>query len=696
MRAVAGRITAALMIALSPVLLTRAAAAPVSAVEDGPITPRDIMKLRDMRDVAMSPDGRTVLFTVQQQMSTFNSPHQTIWAVPADGSAAARPFIASAGVDSNPHWSPDGKWIAFLSNRPNPLASDKGTSFAFSMEAADGSSPPVTGTPPADKPAPGKTSSQLWLMPAGGGGAIPLTTMPADVTDLAWSPDGKQIAFLSVDPETTAEEAAKTAGENWTEVDHDTHFSRLWILDLATHRARRVSPEGVNVSAMDWAPDGKRMAIRIADTPGINDYFYHSRIVLFDPGSGTIGKTVLEHAAEGPLWSPDGKTVLGEAIRLPGFIGLGVRLYDVSSGTSQALADDYPGLFTKVRWSADGKSILSLSFEKTRTSIVRLDPRGGGVATIAALDGESDDFDISRDGKALAVALSSPGRPADVWMISGGKARPITQVNPEVARWKLGKVEQISWQNSKDGKTIYGVLVTPPGYRPGTPTKMVVQIHGGPEWAWWAGWLGSWHEWAQMLATHGYVVFLPNPRGSDGQGTDFARAVGNDWGGMDYQDVMDGVDDLIAKKIADPDRLGIGGWSYGGFMSAWAVTHTDRFKAAVVGAAPTDLVPFARITDTPDFPLGYYGDVTTHMADYDRSSSARMLQNAHTPVLVMDGAADTRVPPTLGLEFYRGLKMLGRTAEMVTYPGEPHWLHDPAHQQDVQRRVLAWFDTYLR
>ena len=689
------RLAAALLIAASPVPPAWAASAPaaIPAAQGGPITPADIMALHDMRDVALSPNGRTVLFTVQQQVSTFNSPHQTIWAVPSDGSAAPRPFIVSAGVDNSPHWSPDGKWIAFLSNRASPLASDKGTSFGFTMEALDGSSPPVSGTPPAAAPDPAKPSTQLWVMPASGGGAIPLTAMPSDVTDLAWSPDGTRIAFLSVDPETPAEEAAKALGENWTVIDHDSHFSRLWILDLKTHRARRVSPAEVNVSAMDWSPDGRHLAIRIADTPGINDFFYHSRIVLLDPATGAIGKTLLDHAAEGPFWSPDGTSILGEAIRMPGFIGLGVRVCNVATGKVTALADDYPGLLTNVRWSADGKSVLALSFERTRSKIVSI--ASAGVRPIAALDGESSDFDISRDGRTMVAQLSSPDRPSDVWAIAGGKARPITRINPDVAGWKLGAVQQIDWTNSKDGKTIYGVLVTPPGYVPGTPTKMVVQIHGGPEWAWWAGWLGSWHEWAQMLATHGYVVFLPNPRGSDGQGTDFARAVGNDWGGMDYQDVMDGVDHLIAQKIADPNRLGIGGWSYGGFMSAWAVTHTDRFKAAVVGAAPTDLVPFARITDTPDFPLGYYGDVTTHMADYDRSSSARMLQNVHTPVLVMDGAADTRVPTTLSLEFYRGLRMLGKPAEMVTYPGEPHWLHDPAHQQDVQRRVLAFFDAHL-
>ena len=691
------RLTAALLIALSPVPMVRGAddPAPIPAALGGPITPDDIMKLRDMRDVALSPDGRTVLFTVQQQMATFASPYQTIWSVPSDSSAAARPFIVSAGIDSAPRWSPDGKWIAFLSNRPNPLASDKGTSFAFSMTTAAGPNPPVAGAPPAGAAEPGVASTQLWLMPVSGGEATPLTAMPGDVNDIAWSPDGKQIAFLSVDPQSPQEKQAIAGGANWTEIDGDRHFSRLWILDLASHAARRVSPEGVNVSAMDWSPDGKRMALRVADTTRINDYFYHSRLVLFDPASGMIGKTVLENAAEGPFWSADGKSILGEAIRLPGFIGLGVRICDLDTGAVRPLADDHPGLFTNVRWSADGKSVLALSFEKTRSTIVRIDRRNGTVAPVAALDGEASDFDVSRDGRQMVAALSSPDRPADVWTIADGKARAITRINSQVADWKLGKVKEISWHNSKDGKTIYGVLVTPPNFVPGTPTKMVVEIHGGPEWAWWSGWLGSWHEWAQMLATHGYVVFLPNPRGSDGQGTDFARAVGNDWGGMDYQDVMDGVDALITQKVADPNRLGIGGWSYGGFMSAWAVTHGDRFKAAVVGAGPTDLVPFARITDTPDFPLGYYGDVTANMAAYDRSSSARMLANVRTPVLVLHGEGDTRVPVTLGLEFYRGLKMLGKEAEMVKYPGEPHWFHDPAHQRDIQRRVLAWFDRHL-
>ncbi|GAA0316671.1 S9 family peptidase [Sphingomonas oligophenolica] len=644
-------------------LLLGAASPPPDADAGGPITPADIMKLKDTRSARISPDGKTILFPVQDQISTFGSPHIAIWSVPADGSAPARALIETKGVNSDPTWSPDGKWIAFLSDRGST----------------------------SERPLP----SQIWLMPASGGTPVQLTSLPSDAGSFAWSPDSRSIALLAADPPTAEEKADLAAKRDSIEVDTVKHLNRLWIVDIASHAAHQPALENLNIGSASWAPDGKRLALNVTDTVSINEYFYHSRVVLFDLTTGAVTPTPLDNVAGPTDWSPDGRTILSEEILQPGFIGLAPRLLDIASGKVTRIAADYPGLLSDTHWSPDGRSILALSFERTRSKLVRLSI-DGKASPVAAFDGEAAGYSVSHDGRTIALALSSPDRPADVWVVARGVPKVVTRTNPQVAAWHLGKVQEISWQNSKDGKTIFGVLVTPPGYVRGTPTRMVVQIHGGPEWAWWSGWLGSWHEWAQMLATHGYVVFLPNPRGSDGQGTDFARAVGDDWGGMDYQDVMSGVDALVAQKIADPDRLGIGGWSYGGFMSAWAVTHGDRFKAAVVGAGPTDLTAFSRITDTPDFTLGYFGDVPGHLARYDRSSPARLLSDKVTAaVLVLHGEQDTRVPPTLGLEFYRGLKMLGKQAEMVRYPREPHWFHEPAHQEDIQRRVLDWFDKHL-
>lgn len=360
------------LLALAAAAVSIAAASP-PASGGGPITPGDIMALRDVRDAEISPDGHTVLFTVQRQVATFAPEHATIWSVPADGSAPARPFIVSAGADGEPHWSPDGQSVAFLSNRKNPLSGGADTGFEFKRDTASTPGVPIDAAPPPDAAEPGEPSRQIWLIRTDGGEAVPLTAPPGDVSDLAWSPDGTRIAFLSADPETSVEKADRAAKRDWTEVDRIRHVTRLWVLDVATHFARLISPETVNVSAMDWSPDGRQLAVRVADTASINDSFYHSRIVTLDPATGRLGPTLLDHVASAPSWSPDGRSILADQVLTPGFIGVAPRIYHLATGRTDRLGDAYPGLLSDLKWTADGRGVLALSFERTRSNLVRLE-----------------------------------------------------------------------------------------------------------------------------------------------------------------------------------------------------------------------------------------------------------------------------------------------------------------------------------
>jgi dipeptidyl aminopeptidase/acylaminoacyl peptidase len=295
----------------------------------------------------------------------------------------------------------------------------------------------------------------------------------------------------------------------------------------------------------------------------------------------------------------------------------------------------------------------------------------------------------------LTFLGDSPSAPHEVYAYANSKAEALTSTNPQVANWSLGSQREITWTNPKDHRKVHGVVVLPPDYHEGTHYKTVVHIHGGPEEAWTIGFNGNWYNYATMLASHGYVVLLPNPRGSDGQGPDFTEANFQDWGGGDFGDIMAGVEYLNAQGITDPARMVVGGWSFGGFMTSWTVTHTDRFKAGMVGAAVTDLYSMATTTDiSPSFEDSYFGALSGNFEVYDKHSPVRFVANCHTPVLVLHGEADPRVPLSQGQEFYHALHFLGKDAVMITYPREPHIFTEREHQIDSLSRILAWYDSH--
>jgi len=636
------------------------------------LKPEDVIDIRAVSDVQITADGQSVAFVVTEPADPAKPQkprNSNIWVVPADGSHPARAFAVGTKSDTAPRWSPDGRYLAFLSNRGEPVGEEK------------------------------EATNQIYLMATAGGEAEQLTKLKGNVQDLRWSRDGKMLAFTVLDPATDAEQKKHQDGYDENFVDHNYRFARLWVVTLADRRAEQVTKEGLNISAFDWSPDGSEFAVRASATPRNDDVYWHARLLIVRRLTGDIERTLSERSGGAVRWSPDGQTLAFEEFSPTG-IASWLSVVPATGGTPHPLLKDYAGTVRAHEWEGDSKHLVVEVNERTSGRFLRVDSSDGLVSTIpvdTSLGGA--DFTASLDGKTLAYARGAADSPPDVWAyIAGGKPGRLTKLNPQAETWRLGAVKEISWKSKKDGATIYGVLVTPPDFKPSQAYPTIVEVHGGPEWAWWSGWLGSWHEWAQVLASHGYVVLLPNPRGSTGQGWKFAEANRDDWGGGDFRDIMDGVDYLVAQKIADPDRLGIGGWSYGGFMTSWAVTQTQRFKAAVAGAAVTDLFSFDGTTDiTPSFLRNYFLDLPFHRRDdYDQHSAMTFLKNCKTPTLVLHGEADERVPTSQGWEFYNGLRMLGVPAEMVTYPREHHGFRERAHQIDVVTRVLAWYDKYLK
>jgi len=644
-------------IPIGPVASAQVASGMSGAAERRAIGPEDIMGLTDIGDVEISPDGRHLLYVTQPTIAAARVTRSEIWIVASDGKTPARRLTVSSGVDGSPQWSPDGNSIAFISNRP-----DAG-------------------------------SRQLWLIPSTGGEARPLTTIGRDIRGFRWSPDGKSIAILAPDPLTADAKADRAARRDWVEVDTPRDPTRLWLLDLASRDLRRIALGDSDISEASWSPDGRRLAVRAADATGLNAHFYHSELLILDAADGNVRHRLFKGVYSTGSWSPDGRRL---AFTAPDkdMIGIRALVADISSGAVREVGAGFEGTIRQLEWAGNDRTLIARTVVRTRDTLFSVDVPTGRFRPLLSFDGRIKAFSVADDG-SIALAGSQPDRAADAWVYRRGRLTLVTDVNPQIRGWKLGRVEEVSWTSSVDGRQIFGVLVTPPAHDPAVPAKTVVLAHGGPHDSWSTAWQGSWIDWAQMLASHGYVVLLPNPRGSASQGTRFAREVIGEWGRRDYQDIADGADMLVARGIADPSRMGIGGWSYGGFMSAWAITHDTRFKTAIVGAGVTDLPGIAVSTDTPDWFQGYFGLPPASFARTDALSPVRAVNRANGPVLVLHGQDDQRVPLTQGLGFYRALRLVGKEARIVTYPREPHRIVEFEHQLDIQRRVLSWYDSHL-
>jgi dipeptidyl aminopeptidase/acylaminoacyl peptidase len=634
----------------------------LNAQQKHTLTPEDLVDIRSVADPRISPDGRSIAFVVTEPgdpSKPDKARDDNIWIVPVDSSEPARLLASSPKSENSPRWSPDGRWLAFLSDR-----------------GEDG-------------------QTQIWLMRADGGEAEKLTSAKAGVDSYKWSPDGRMIAFLARDGKTDEDRKKQEQHDDAIHVDHDYKYTRLWTIGLNDRKPALVTRRDIEVKDFAWSPDAASFALAFTSTPVFE---MKSRLAVMRRSDGELLKTLTDNVSfsSNVRWCPDGTAILFFESSPTGWSNW-LALVSPSGGQARPLLKDYPGTLWAGEWGPDSKHLIAEAAVDTRVKLLRIDVGSGEAITLADILNSGSDFSVSSDGRTLAFVNEKPNSPGDIWSFTiGGQLRQLTTLHSQIPFLKLGNVREVSWKNRKDGQVLHGVLVTPSDFQSGEPYPTIVEAHVGDS-AWWSGWQGSWWQWAELLASNGYVVFLPNARGVTGQGWKLHETI-FDWGGSAFDDIMDGIDSLIEQKIADPNRLGIGGWSNGGFMTTWAITHTNRFKAAVAFAAPVDfqIMWGAHTDDSWKFLSTLWDTPMRARAVYDAHSTFHFVQNCTTPTLILHGQTDPVVPIAQAYEFYHALKALGIESEMVVYPREGHSIEERAHQIDLQNRVLAWYEKYLK
>jgi dipeptidyl aminopeptidase/acylaminoacyl peptidase len=616
------------------------------------LTPEASLNLRSISDLQFSPDGTRVAFVVTEPPKGERRARH-IWLY-EKSSGSVRQFTYSAKDESSPRWSPDGKQLAFLSNRDE--------------------------------------QQQIYGMRADGGEAAALTKGKRSVNNFAWSPDGKQIAFLAPDAKSEAEEKKDKDKNDAHVVDRDNKQPRLWLLTLATSEAKPLSDAKWEFSELVWLPAGDRIIVSATDHPESNQETHRIFSVAVADGSR---KLVL--APHGPFHdlqvSADGVTVSYVGCRVDGPAPHDLMLLDIGKRATRNLTGaSLDRAVLEHRWTKDG-SMLALYSDGFRNKLVGFSPSGMSEDPFKHPAGNINAFAVSSSGE-VAFAGQSATSPAELWLWDQKNSpQVVSHLNDSWKQFTLSTPEFYKYK-SFDGLQIEAALLKPAGADPKAKLPLIALIHGGPT----GNWQDSIEVWGQLLAARGYAVFYPNIRGSVGYGQEFIEMNRGDWGGADFKDVMWGVKDLIDRGIADPAKLGIGGWSYGGYMAEWAITQTNEFKAAVSGAGLSNLISEYGTEEGPAYDEWFYGVPyeSDSLVKFLNSSPFTQLKNAKTPTLILQGEADTTDPPGQSQELYRGLKHYGVETELVMYPREPHGLREEKHLLDRVQRILSWYDAHLK
>ena len=646
--------------ALSTVLL----AAPLAAQW----TPEEMMKVRFAGGVQVSPDGKRVAFTVTEPVMTEDkSEYLThVWISRVDGSGADQ-FTFGEKSSTNPHWSPDGQWVAFTSSRLG--------------------------------------KNNIWLIRANGGEAQKLTDVKSGVEGFAWSADGQWIAFTMSDPPDEKEEKDQKARNDAWIVGENYKMSHLWVVPVVKdssgkREARRLTKGGFSVADWDWSPDGQTIVFSHVPRPSADDWPL-ADISTVKVSTAEIAPFVSTKAAEsGPVYSPDGQWVAYRVSDIPpswGFTAW-IQVAPAAGGAPRRLAATFDEQPEIIDWSADGKRIY---FTETQGTVTRLGalPVEGGAAEILN-QGDSSVFNATLNPTRTAFGLNvqSWDKPSEAYMTSATQWSPVpvSKINADSPKHALGKTEVMRWKAS-DGLEIEGLLTYPVAHEKGKRYPLLLIIHGGPTGVFTQAFIGNRSQYPiAAFAAQGWAVLRCNIRGSSGYGRKFRYANYKDWGGMDYKDLMAGVDHVIASGIADADRLGVMGWSYGGYMTSWVITQTKRFKAASIGAPVTNLMSFTGTSDISGFIPDYFGvEFWNNLQAYEKHSAMFNIKGATTPSLILQGEQDARVPVQQGYELHNALKRQGTKVKMIVYPRQPHGLQEPRLVLDAGRRNIEWFKEYL-
>ena len=630
---------------------------------------KTIFTTRQFEQAAISPDGQKVAW-VETLVGKDGAPNGHTSIFIADREKSAAPKRISAAADATTHaegnvaWSPDSKQIAFLSD--------------------------------ADK----NDQLQLYIVPVAGGPAKKLTSVKGFLSTPSFSPDGKTIAVLFTENATRATGPLVAETHDTGEIKDAFFEQRLALIDLATRKLRQLSPADTYIYEYAWSPDSQRFVVTSAFGNGDNNWWIAALSTL-EVATGLM-KSIHkpEYQIANPVWSPDGLRIafVHGIMSDFGLTGGDVFVISAGGGDAQNVTPGMPASASWLGWTSAGKIIFG-EYISGDSGVALVDPSTRKIEQLwrgperIYVGGAGATLSLSADGKNSAVIRSSLVAPPEVWAGPLGDWKQITQRNKSTKPvW--GEAKSIEWKS--DGRVVQGWLTYPRNFDPAKKYPLVVRVHGGPSWAALSEWPGV-HDFAIALAGAGYFVLQPNPRGSFGQGESFTRANIRDFGNGDFKDILAGVDAAVKSAPVDENRLGLTGWSYGGYLTMWGITQTNRFKAAVAGAGIANWQSYYGENQIDRWMIPFFGkSVYDDPEVYAKSAPIAYIKKAKTPTLILVGDSDGECPTPQSYEFWHALKTIGTETQLVVYEHEGHSFASPAHQRDVITRALTWFNAHLQ